>query len=457
MLHYGRLVDAEHAVYHARLRPLLEEAALVPHGAPELVDGRYLLLLEVVVAAELHEGLIKHLARHPARLLTLHARVVAQRVGSYPREYGLRLQERLEELPPRPFSRRETVLPFPQLKGAAEYPVEHAGELVAYNLGRELRVLPVLGYRHVEGHVLQPAYEAERGVLRERQLVEVEYEVGYGVGLEHVPAELPHGHRLPADEALEHSRVLPSELARVAVRGPVEYGVAYGVPSPHALVTLRREVAVVHLAHPVLPEYLARHVDHDALSVGARTDKEQAKLYLRRLPSLVHVVRRSPLHETQAEEHLQDKTRRAVGKHLVYEVVPPRALGLGVELVRVVVRHVVLRREGHDLRLCDTAAEIHHPVGERHDVEVRDERVAEPYGLHEHVRHERLPREHRRYGKVLEQLHVRHLYYVRLRDLVHLAVEHVVVAPVPLDGTVHGQHAHALAEVRGEYAVLPRA
>ena len=78
---------------------------------------------------------------------------------------------------------------------------------------------------------------------------------------------------LTAHESLEHTGVLPSELLRVGIGRPVEDGVPDRIPSPHSLVTVGSEVGVVHLAYPVLTEYVAGNVEDDALSVGSRTYK----------------------------------------------------------------------------------------------------------------------------------------------------------------------------------------
>ena len=141
----------------------------------------------------------------------------------------------------------------------------------------------------------------------------------------------------------------------------------------------------------------------------------------------------------------------------MYEVQPPGALGVRVELVGVIVRHVVLGRERHHARLLKPRTEIDNAVAERHYVELRDKDITHPYGLEEHLVHYGSLVHRRRYGHILHKLLVGNLDNVLLGRLVDLSVEKIVTAPVPFHGTRHGQLPYAPAELGQLHAVLATA
>ena len=68
------------------------------------------------------------------------------------------------------------------------------------------------------------------------------------------------------------------------------------------------------------------------------------------------------------------------------EVHPSVALGIRIEIIRVVVCHMILRRERHDNRFCISSyAEIDDTVVECYNIKGRSQNVETLYDLHETV------------------------------------------------------------------------
>ena len=130
------------------------------------------------------------------------------------------------------------------------------------------------------------------------------------------------------------------------------------------------------------------------------------------------------------------------------KVPPPVTLGLRIEVVRMIVRHMVVRRKRHNGRVLQASTEIHNTIAESHDVKGRMKNVVALYDVNERFVHHSADANHRTYGEVKKQQLVGLLQDNPWDGLVYLAVEDLIAALVILYRSLLGKLTHRPHELR---------